>query len=110
MATKKEPVRKVVSNKAVEKLSDELHEYHVEVTQTLATMSANCKHCHDRVDGLDLQINGEKPENKDAPGLKAVVNSLKQSRDSLARGVHYAWAVIIGLGGLLASMFTWKHS
>ena len=108
MATKKTTTRSPVSGKAITKLADELHGYHIEVVQSLATMQANCLNCHKRVDGLDLQINGEKPEKDDAPSMKHDISSLKQSRDSQKRMVHYVWAVVAGLGGILGSLLSYK--
>jgi hypothetical protein len=93
---------------SVDALRSEVHEYHVAVTQALTEMKTNCKHCHEQVTGLDLQVNGEKPERDDAPSMCSDIKSLKQSRNSLRRGVQVAWAVLIGLGGIVASMFTFK--
>jgi len=96
--------RTATSSSLVEKLRDELHEYHVEVTQALATMDANCKHCHKQMADLDLQINGEKPERDDAPSMRHDISSLKQSRNALRRGVQIAWVVITGIGGIVGTM------
>ena len=108
MAARKTQTRTVVSGKALNELRSEVHAYHLEVTEALATMKTNCKHCHATIEGLDLQINGEKPERDDAPSMRHDIGSLKASRNSLRRGVQIAWAVLIGLGGLVASMCTFK--
>lgn len=97
-----------VSSKAVSQLRDEVHGYHVEVVEALATMQTNCKHCHAQVEGLDLQINGEKPERDDAPSMKHDIGSLKQSRNSLRRGIQVLWIVLTGIGGIAATLFTVK--
>ena len=100
--------RSSVSGRAVAKLSDEVHGYHIEVTQALATMQADCLHCRKQVNDLDLQINGEKPERDDAPSMKADIKSLKQSRTSLRRGVQFSWAVISAIGGLVGTIIAYK--
>ena len=108
MAIKKTALRSTGSSKAIAKLTDELHGYHIEVVRALATMQANCTHCHERVEGLDLQINGEKPEKDDAPSMKHDIASLKQSRDSQKKMVHYTWAVLTGIGSLIIALFSYK--
>ena len=97
---------------AVAQLRDEVHGYHIEVTEALATMQANCQHCHKIVSDLDLQINGEKPERSDAPGLKHDVDNLKIARDNLVsshrRVIQYAWAVFTVVGGFVVTLFSYK--
>jgi hypothetical protein len=104
------PVKKKVasSGRGVAQLRQEVHEYHMEVTKTLSAMQENCKHCHSTVHDLDLQINGEKPERDNAPSMKNDISSLKQSRDSVRTGVRWLWTVVVGVGGLLISIFSIK--
>ena len=101
VADKKSTAVSRVSGRAIAQLRDEVHGYHIEVTKALATVQANCEHCHKSIEGLDLQINGEKPERDDAPSMKHDIASLKQSRNSLRRGVQIAWAVITAIGGIV---------
>jgi hypothetical protein len=68
-------------------------------------MAENLEHYRHKLDGLDLQINGEKPEREDAPGLKSEVKSLKSSRTHLLHGLQVAWVVLTGIGGLLVAVF-----
>lgn len=108
MAARKGYSRPSVSTREFTKLKDEVHSYHIDVSNVLAKMQENCVHCKTQIDGLDLQINGEKPERDDAPSMRHDITSLKQSRNSLRRGVQIAWAVLLGLGGIVGSMFTFK--
>ena len=96
------------SSSAVEKLREDVHGYHLEVTGALATMQANCLNCREQMRGLDLQINGDKPEKDDAPSMRADIKSLKSSRNSLRRGVQVAWVVITALGSLVAGLLSFK--
>jgi hypothetical protein len=104
MEAKKQP-RRSPGSAAIEKLTEDVHQYHVEVVRSLATMQSDCKHCHEKMHNLDLQINGAIPASKDSPGLKSDVSSLKQSRDSAKNGIRVAWVALTGIAGLLISLF-----
>jgi hypothetical protein len=103
------PMR-VSASGAVAQLREEVYAYHLEVKSALATITERCGHCRAQVDGIDLQVNGEKPERDGAPSMKSDIASLKQSRVSARRGLQFAWTALVGLTGVVVSLFThlWK--
>jgi hypothetical protein len=58
--------------------------------------------------GLDLQINGEKPERDDAPSVMRRLGSLEGARKHGIRSIQIAWTVVTVLAGLLLGIFKWK--
>jgi hypothetical protein len=111
MTARKQPAPpRVSASGAVAELREEVRDYHLEVKTALATIVERCGHCRGQVDGLDLQINGEKPEREGAPSMKSDIASLKHSRLSARRGMQIAWTVLIGLAGVVTSIFVhlWK--
>lgn len=94
----------VSASGAVAALRSEVQEYHLEVTNAITLIQANCKHCREQIQGIDLQINGEKPERDGSPSMKSDINSLKQSRSSVRRGMGYAWTAIATICGALIGL------
>ena len=101
MAAAKKP--RQTSSSEIAKLRDDVHQYHIEVTGSLATMHADSHHFQERLTAIELQINGENPARDNAKGLTAAVQSLEQSRDAQRTGLRWAWGCLVGLGGLFIS-------
>ena len=110
MVAKKRRRLPTSSSGLVAELREEVHEYHLEVTKALATMSANCGHCQKRVSAIDLEIHGENPEREDAPGLKKILDKQVSELGYLKRSIHITWGVVTTIIGLLGGYVTiiWK--
>lgn len=91
----------------IAQLRKELHNYHIEVTEYLATKAAMCESHRKQTELLSLQINGTTPPNDSMPGLKSDVDSLKHSRVIYRRVLKAAWIIVTGGLGLL---FSWRAS
>ena len=102
MATRKKSP--TVRSSAIESLRGEVQDYHLEVTKSLATVHANLKHFGEKLESLSLTINGESPENKDAPSLKARVSALESARKHAMNSITIAWTVLTALVGTLGSL------
>jgi hypothetical protein len=88
-------------NMAIEKLRDELHEYHVDV-QKLIT---RCEVCHEEVAQLQVEIYGF-PGNKEAsPGLLGEVAEMRGSRKRMLLAMRCAWGLLVAVAGALAAAF-----
>jgi hypothetical protein len=84
---------------AIERLRDELHEYHVDV-QKLIT---RCEVCHEEVSQLQVEVYGY-PGNKEAsPGLLGEVAELRGSRKRMLLAMRCAWGLLVGVAGAVAA-------
>jgi len=86
----------------LEQLRNELHSYHVEVTEHIV----RCEGCRTEVTKLSVDLYGL-PGNKDtSPGLMGDVASAKQSLRAIRTGLRYVWAVILVALGAAATAAT----
>jgi len=107
MAPREVKPSRVSATGAVAQLREEVQAYHLEVKTALVTLQTHCEHCREQVGWLDLQINGSRPESDAAPGIKKDVSSLKQSRDSVRRGVKTLWIALGTITSIGSAIFAW---
>ncbi|MEN6450202.1 MAG: hypothetical protein ABFC96_06910 [Thermoguttaceae bacterium] len=84
---------------AIERLRDELHEYHVDVQRLIQ----RCESCRADVECLAADVYGL-PGNKDAsPGLMGEVAELRRSRRMILLALRGAWALLTALVGAVGA-------
>jgi len=88
-------------NFAIDRLRDELHEYHVDV-QKLIT---RCEMCRGDIEQLHADIYGL-PGNKDtSPGLMGDVAELRGSRRRMLLAMRCVWGFVMAIAGAVATAF-----
>jgi hypothetical protein len=91
----------VEDNFAIDRLRDELHEYHVDV-QKLIT---RCEMCRGDIEQLHADVYGL-PGNKDtSPGLMGDVAELRGSRKRMLLAMRCAWGFLMAIAGTVAAAF-----
>ncbi len=86
-------------NAAIERLRDELHEYHVDVQRLIQ----RCESCRADVECLAADVYGL-PGNKDAsPGLMGEVAELRRSRRMILLALRGAWVLLTALAGAVGT-------
>ena len=99
----------VEDNFAIDRLRDELHEYHVDV-QKLIT---RCEGCGDLVNTMKLDLYGLPGRKEDGqnPGLLGDVADLKNSRKRLRLGLNCIWAFLMAVAGTVGAVIVkkWDH-
>lgn len=88
-------------NFAIDRLRDELHEYHVDV-QKLVT---RCEMCRGEIEQMSADIYGL-PGNKDTnPGLLGAVAELCGSRRRMLLAMRCVWGFLMAIAGAVAAAF-----
>jgi hypothetical protein len=91
----------VTETNAIDRLRDELHEYHVDV-QKLVT---RCESCRDDIVKLSSDVYGL-PGNKEAsPGLMGEVAELRGSRKRMVFAMRCVWGLLVALAGAITTAF-----
>jgi len=72
--------------------------YHEEVVEFRAAQIQLCKQCRDDMAGLKLEMYGKQPRDENAPGMKSDLQSLKESRTNMRKGMSIALAGVVTLG------------
>jgi cob(I)alamin adenosyltransferase len=73
---------------------------HSTLTALVGEQQERCKNCVERIERLDLDLNGTNPPQPDvAPGLKEQVRSLNQSRTMARWSLRAVWTVIAAIVG-----------
>jgi hypothetical protein len=93
------------SANSIAQLRTELHNYHIEVTQSITEIKAEHKLFRETLTGLDLQINGEKPEREDAPSMRSDLKSLKSSRNAFRRSLQVIYGIAIAVFGVFGAIW-----
>ena len=87
----------------IAELRDELHCYHIEVRESLASIKMNCDHCHKQYDNIGLLLYGMTPPSEVSPGLVVRVDDLERTRRIARRVVKIVWVVTLGLATVCAT-------
>jgi hypothetical protein len=91
----------VEDNFAIDRLRDELHEYHVDV-QKLIT---RCEMCRGDIEQLHADVY-DLPGNKDtSPGLMGDVAELRGSRKRMLLAMRCVWGFLMAIAGTVAAAF-----
>ncbi|MBU4272722.1 MAG: hypothetical protein KKA28_12750 [Planctomycetes bacterium] len=92
-------------NVAIERLRDELHEYHVDVQRLIQ----RCESCRGDVECLLADVYGLPGNKKRSPGLLGEVAELRGSRRRMLLAMRGAWLLLTAMAGALATAIvkTW---
>ncbi len=92
-------------NVAIERLRDELHEYHVDVQRLIQ----RCESCRGDVECLLADVYGLPGNKKRSPGLLGEVAELSGSRRRMLLAMRGAWLLLTAMAGALAAAIvkTW---
>ena len=84
---------------AIDRLRDELHEYHVDVQRLME----RCESCRADVECMKADVYGL-PGNKDrGPGLLGAVAELHRSRRMTLLALRGAWVMLTAMAGAIAA-------
>ena len=86
-------------NGALERLRDELHEYHVDVQRLIQ----RCEACRADVECLRADMYGLPGNKEQSPGLLGDVAELQHSRKLMLWGLRGAWALLTAVAGAVAT-------
>jgi hypothetical protein len=86
-------------NNALERLRDELHEYHVDVQRLIQ----RCESCRADVECLQADVYGLPGNKEQSPGLMGEVAELRRSRRMILYGLRGAWLLLTALAGAVAT-------
>ncbi|MBN1395695.1 MAG: hypothetical protein JW959_11785 [Pirellulales bacterium] len=86
-------------NTSIERLRDELHEYHVDVQRLIQ----RCESCRADVECLLADVYGLPGNKKRSPGLIGEVAELRGSRRRMLLAMRGAWLLLTALAGALAA-------
>lgn len=92
-------------NNALERLRDDLHEYHVDVQRLIQ----RCESCRAEVECLSADVYGLPGNKEQSPGLLGEVAELRRSRRVMLAALRGAWVLLTALAGALAAAIvkTW---
>jgi hypothetical protein len=88
-------------NTALERLRDDLHNYHVDVQRLIQ----RCETCRGEVESMRADIYGLPGDKRRSPGLLGDVAELRQSRRAMLRGLRGAWVLLTALAGAVVGAF-----
>ncbi len=90
---------------AIERLRDELHEYHVDVQRLIQ----RCESCRADVECLLADVYGMPGDKRRNPGLLGEVSELRGSRRRMMLALRGAWLLLTAMAGALATAIvkTW---
>ena len=84
---------------AIDRLRDELHEYHIDVQRLMQ----RCESCRSNVECVMADLYGL-PGNKGRnPGLMGEVADLRRSRRMIVLGLRGAWVLLTAMTGAIAA-------
>jgi hypothetical protein len=86
-------------NSSLERLRDELHEYHVDVQRLIQ----RCESCRADVETLRLDMYGVPGDKEKSPGLMGEVADLCHSRRMMLWGLRGTWALLTAVAGAVAT-------
>jgi hypothetical protein len=86
--------RRPRSSNTIAQLREDVHEYHVEVKEFMSCAVEKCRTCTQKIDDLDLVVNGKKPEDVNAPGHTSQIADLIRTRKYQVWSLRVAYAVI----------------
>ncbi len=86
-------------NQSIERLRDELHEYHVDVQRLIQ----RCEACRADVECLLADVYGLPGNKERSPGLIGEVAELRRSRRMMLLALRGAWVLLTAMAGALAT-------
>lgn len=85
----------------LEKMRDELHEYHSEVRQLVAEFNT----CRQDVDIVKLDLYGNPEDRETNPGVLSHISDLRRSRRLMRYGLRGLWAIVMLVLGAAVTYF-----
>ncbi len=94
----------IQESREIEKLRDELHEYHVDVQRLIQ----RCESCRADVEGVVADVYGLPGKKENNPGLLGEVAELRRQARTLLVALRGAWLLLTALVGAVATAFLRK--